>query len=98
MNGELVGGLDIIKEMKNEGPLAAQLGVTTKVHGRLLLCNARRGERLYRVAACQTVVVGGGGGVCVNSSCVLRDVELCCPHVCIHGCCLAKELVAVLLL
>lgn len=35
VQGELVGGLDIVKEMKHEGPLAPQLGVTPKV--RLLL-------------------------------------------------------------
>lgn len=31
VQGELVGGLDIVKEMKLEGPLAPQLGVTPKV-------------------------------------------------------------------
>lgn len=31
VQGELVGGLDIIKEMKHEGALAPQLGVTPKV-------------------------------------------------------------------
>ncbi|CAN0510965.1 unnamed protein product, partial [Ectocarpus sp. 8 AP-2014] len=30
VQGELVGGLDIVKEMKLEGPLAPQLGVTPK--------------------------------------------------------------------
>lgn len=31
VQGELVGGLDIVKEMKLDGPLAPQLGVTPKV-------------------------------------------------------------------
>ncbi|CAN0062854.1 unnamed protein product [Sphacelaria rigidula] len=30
VNGELVGGLDILKEMKTDGPLAPQLGIRTK--------------------------------------------------------------------
>jgi glutaredoxin-related protein len=28
--GELIGGLDILKEMKEEGPLKDQLGITPK--------------------------------------------------------------------
>lgn len=31
VQGELVGGLDIVKEMKHEGALAPQLGVKPKV-------------------------------------------------------------------
>lgn len=31
VQGELVGGLDIVKEMKHDGALAPQLGVTPKV-------------------------------------------------------------------
>lgn len=31
VNGELVGGVDILKEMKTDGPLAPQLGIRTKV-------------------------------------------------------------------
>lgn len=41
VKGELVGGLDIIKEMKGDGPLASQLGITTKVCPTLSLIFAR---------------------------------------------------------
>lgn len=31
VRGELMGGLDIVKDMKSSGSLASQLGVATKV-------------------------------------------------------------------
>ena len=68
VKGELVGGLDILKEMKNDGPLAPQLGIAAKVGLDVLIriwfrdrhCRAQCdfAVLLCRAALCCCVLVG----------------------------------------
>lgn len=53
VQGELVGGLDIIKEMQHEGALAPQLGVTPKVstHTQTHTCQAQAGVRFFHLSS-----------------------------------------------
>lgn len=48
VKGEMVGGLDILKEMKNDGPLAPQLGIAAKVDLRFCFFHALLGQALSR--------------------------------------------------